>query len=368
MYYRKEQQTSMKHYKKLLAILLTAMLALGLFAPLAHAAPEGDATIVLTGWHTGILQVLAGFWQPLPVPFWNEASDGAVAYCLDSDLDSPDGDGYSMTGDLFSEDVQRGIRAILLHGYPNDCGGLTETEARYATQTAIWSSMYEAGRVGYNFYARNRLRPAAGNQAVYDYYLSLLNYAWAGDEHIDGSVSTSVATLAHNGSGQLEGTATITIHGYQGYRIDGSKLPPGVTAVGNTYLDGDTITVTAPMRYMGQTVEIQDAIVLLDTRSTANVFWFEPDNSNKQRMVVYSYEFQDVFTSNLVFTSEVMEGALRIRKSVSDGSSPAGFQFELHDGSGVLIGTFTTDVSGVIDIPNLAAGPYSVVEINIPAG
>ena len=33
----------MKYVKRILGILLTAMLALGLFAPLAHAAP-GDVT------------------------------------------------------------------------------------------------------------------------------------------------------------------------------------------------------------------------------------------------------------------------------------------------------------------------------------
>jgi hypothetical protein len=43
------------------------------------------------------------------------------------------------------------------------------------------------------------------------------------------------------------------------------------------------------MSYLGQTVTMEDAIVLRDTRSTANVFWYEPGLGSKQRMVVFSY-------------------------------------------------------------------------------
>jgi len=363
----------MKHYKKLLAILLTAMLALGLFAPLAHAAPDGSAGIVLTDWHTGMMQILAGIWQSLPVPFWNEAGSGAVSYCLESDKDPPDGEGYGMTGALYSDDVQKGIRAILLHGFPNDSGGLTEIEARYATQAAIWTHMYEAAGVGYYFYAPKLVRPAEGYQAVYDYYLGLLEHARAGDDHIDGSVSIPIATLAPDGSGRLAGTATIAIDGYRGYRIDESRLPPGVTAAGVTYADGDTVTVTAPLSFAGQTVEMRDAVVLLDTRSAANVFWYEPDTGGLQKMVVFSYEFQDVLTGDLVFTSEEIPlGTIRIHKYNTDPEmgnySLAGAEFEIRDDQGALADAVTTDANGMANSKELPLGSYTVSEKTAPYG
>jgi len=61
-------------------------------------------------------------------------------------------------------------------------------------------------------------------------------------------------------------------------------------------------------------------------------------------------------------------GSLEIVKTVDDGGSVAGFQFEVRDGGDALIGTYTTDATGRLVIPNLAAGTYWVKEINIPAG
>jgi len=363
----------MKNLKRILSTFLAVLLAFCVAIPTAHAAPDNSTGIDTISGERGIFEVDYGPpWYglyPLTVPFWvTTDSSGSVAYCLESDQDQPWGDGYGVSQALFDETVSKGIRAILLHGMPNDCGGLTEREARYATQTAIWTWMLEAGGVGYPFYAQDSVFPAAGRQAVYDFYLALLEHARAGDDHINGGVSTSVATLTDDGSGHLAGTATVTISAYQGYRIDQGKLPPSVTTTGGTYLDGDTITITAPMSYLGRTVTMADAIVLLDTRSTANIFWYEPDGGNIQKMVVFNYELQDVFTGSLTFTSEITTGTLRICKSVTDGSSPAGFRFELRDIDGALIGTYTMDASGEIDIPGLAAGPYSVEEIDIPPG
>jgi len=130
----------MKHIKRISAFLLTAILALGLFAPLAHAAPDGNTAIVDAGGANGIFEVLlGGAWTPLSVPFWIEENGGNVSFCLESNKSAPEGDGYSMSEALYSEYVQTGVRAILLHGFPNDSGGLSETEARYATQAAIWT-------------------------------------------------------------------------------------------------------------------------------------------------------------------------------------------------------------------------------------
>jgi len=68
------------------------------------------------------------------------------------------------------------------------------------------------------------------------------------------------------------------------------------------------------------------------------------------------------------FTNRRMDGQIRIEKSVQGGGSAAGFEFEVRNAAGDLIGTFTSGANGQVTIPNLPAGQYTVREINIPAG
>ncbi|MDR2686708.1 MAG: Cys-Gln thioester bond-forming surface protein, partial [Oscillospiraceae bacterium] len=365
--------------KRIISFLIAALLAFGVAAPLAHAAPADNINIIGMGGDTGIFEYDYGDPEhtmiPLTVPFFMETNDGNIAFCLESDKSQPMGDGYNISQAFYSENVQRGVRAILLHGLPNDDGGLEMTAAWYATQVAIWTWMLEAGGVGYPFYAQDRLHPVAGNQAVYDYYLALLGYAWAGNDHINGGVSTSVTTLTPNGSGQLVGTTEINFSVYQGYRIDQSKLPPGITATGVTYEDGDTITITAPMSYIGQSIEAVDAIVLLDTRSTANVFWYEAGAGSLQKMVVFNYEFQDVFTGRLVFTSEDIPqtGIIYLNKSNRDKSkgdySLAGAVYRVFErNTGKSVADIITDADGYAQTGPLPLVDYHMREVAAPYG
>ena len=199
----------MKNHRKLLLILFAALLALGLFAPLAHAAPWNNTFITCTGSETGIFEIFGeSDWQPLPIPFWGETSSRSIAYCLESGKSPPNCDSYSVSQALYDETVTRGIRAILLHGFPNGLGGLTETQAHYATQVAIWSWMQEAADVGSYCYAEVNLRPAAGYQAVYSYYQGLLDYARRGVDTVNYSArfNPHPVVLSPNGSGRLVGT------------------------------------------------------------------------------------------------------------------------------------------------------------------
>jgi len=359
----------MKYSKRILSILLAALLTLSIAAlPPARAAPGDEIRIVNVGSGRILETFVEGAWWAMPVPFW-ASGDGSVAYCLESDKDSPINDGYGMAEALYNESVSRGIRAILLHGWPNDDGGLDPTAARCATQAALWSWMFEAGGVGENSYARENIRAPEGRQAVYDYYASLLDYAYAGADRINGSASLSHAILADDGSGRLVGIAAIYVNAYQGYRIDESKLPPGVTAAGVTYRNGDTITITAPMSYLGQTIRMEGAIVLLDTRSADNVFWYTPERSNLQKMAVFNLEVQDVLWDGLVFTSELPKGALRINKIEADTSVPlAGAVFEIRTPDGALVDTVSSNAQGQAMSKQLPHGDYLVTEITAPPG
>jgi len=129
----------MKHIKRILSILIAALLAFG-FVPVAHAATSGDIQILGMGGDEGIFEFFNGSqWKSLTVPFWRSLPDGNYAFCLESHKEQPMGDNYNLSGALYSENVLAGVRSILLYGFPNKFGALTEDEAHYATQAAIWT-------------------------------------------------------------------------------------------------------------------------------------------------------------------------------------------------------------------------------------
>jgi uncharacterized surface anchored protein len=66
------------------------------------------------------------------------------------------------------------------------------------------------------------------------------------------------------------------------------------------------------------------------------------------------------------FRLEVSTGNLSILKTTQfNGGSVGGFQFEVRNEAGTLIGNYTSGTDGTIYIPNLQAGTYSVKEINL---
>ena len=359
--------------KRFLSILLAALLALGIVVPAAYAAPGNNVRIIGVGGDTGIFEVyFSNTWNPLNVPYWRIQDQFALAYCLESDAGSPIDEGYRVSAAMYNTAVVNGIKAILLHGAPNDTGGLTAGQAWYATQTAVWTWMYEQAGVGKPFYEQSKVRAAVGEQATYNFYLQLLGYARNNNQTISFGISTtpSTITLTDNGSGQLVGTTTVNLQNINGgYTIDQAKIPSGIGVYGNTMQNGDVITVMAPISYAGQTVTINDVLIAHDSRVASNVFWYAPDQNNMQNMVVFNYEFQPVLTSKLTLSSaEQPKGRMVIDKTVTGGGSPAGFQFEVRNNSNTLVGTYTTDSAGRISIPELPTGWYSIKEINIPAG
>lgn len=359
----------MKIFTRIICIFMAALMAAGLTVP-AQAALTNDLHINTIGGSEGLFEVqrsFGGSWVLLPVPFWATVESRNISYCLESDMEQPKGEGYNITQSLYSGKVLTGIQAILMHGAPNNLGGLTGVEAVYATQIAIWCWMNEAANVGHSFYLTNRIRATSGNEAVYAYFVSLLAKARAGDVSVahNLNISSNPIELTDNGKGQLTGTTTVRFTNLNGsYAIDQNKVPTGVTVQGNTYLNGDTITITAPTSYAGQTVSMKGVIFATDTRTPANVFWYAPNSSGLQNMLVYDYTLQPVLWLDMSFTSQSL-GELSIIKTVTNGSGLAGFQFELRRG-GQLIGTYTTDTQGKLNVKDLLAGTYTVKEVNLP--
>jgi len=367
----------MKHTKRILSILIAALLAFGIAIPSAYAAPDNDTLIFSVGGDTGIFEIYNGQeWKALTVPFWMEAGDGSWAFCLESHKEQPMGDNYSMSSALYSANVLRGVRAILLYGFPNVLGGLTETQAHYATQAAIWTWMYEAAGVGYQSYAEENLRPTSGNQAVYSYYQKLMDYARRGVDTVNYSarLNPNPVILRPNGSGRLVGTTTMEfLENVDSYSIDQRNLPALTTIDGNTYRNGDTVTVTAPLEYAGSTFTTHDIFHLSSTRTPANIFWYEPGGGDLQNMVVYDMSFQPAAAIPLtIICEDIKQGRIIIQKTNANPSmgnySLAGAEFDIFTGTREFMETITTNADGFVQSKMLDLGNYIVVEKKAPNG
>ena len=83
-----------------------------------------------------------------------------------------------------------------------------------------------------------------------------------------------------------------------------------------------------------------------------------------QGLVMSGQEVSDPI--NAYVKVKVSYGSLAIVKTTQNNNgSVSGFTFEVRNSAGTLIGTYTTNSTGKIDIPNLQPGTYSVKEINL---
>ena len=250
--------------KKFISILLAVIMIAGIFSgsgiSTVSASPGNNPEIYCYGGFgsPGALEYQrrdTGEWVDISCPFWRTRETLAISYCLESDAEGPLGDGESYKAvnfsAVYSARTLNGIRAILLHGYPCNTGGLSENEAQYATQLAIWSWMYESADVGYSIYEPSRIRAGAGYTGVYNMYQNLLTRARNNDQNVGShSISISPSTVVlNNVGGQLQGTATVTFNNLNGhYSIDQSKLPAGVTITPATRESNDRYNTGAAVQ------------------------------------------------------------------------------------------------------------------------
>jgi len=364
--------------KKSISILLAVIMIAGLFSgigvPTVNAAPGSNPEIYCYGGFgsPGALEYRrndTGEWVDISCPYWRTRETGAVSFCLESDMDSPNGESYRQVNfsAVYSAGTLNGIRAMLLHGYPNDYNGLSEDEAHYATQIAIWSWMYENAGVGYSIYDPGRIRAGAGYTGVYNMYHRLLNYARNNDQNVGAhGISVSPSTVVLNSvDGQIQGTTTVSFSNLNGhFSVDQSKLPAGVTITPTTGYHGQTLTIRSTSAFNGDTVTMNNVIIGYDSRRPSNVFWYEPSDPSYQNMVTFDMNFEAAAYASLSF--RVNAGNLSIIKTTKNNNgNVAGFQFEVRNSSNILIGTYTSTSTGKIDIPNLVPGWYSVREINL---
>ena len=152
--------------------LLCLVLAVSLLLPMTVGALAGSTTIGTDASRPEYFEALgaSGNYNPLKTPYHYDKTTGNVAYCLEHKKDSPSSSAEYTDFDasaLWGQNTVTGIQAIVDHGYPNSCGGLSEEQAHYATANAIRAWMKESADVGDEFMRvdKGHVRPLSGTAA-----------------------------------------------------------------------------------------------------------------------------------------------------------------------------------------------------------
>ncbi len=247
-------------------------------------------------------------WKDLKTPehYIVGTSPEQVAYCLQHKNDSPSNSSYNDSDILgtYSARVQTGLRIIFENGYPYSTGGLTATEARYATANAVRFWLSENGdSAQYNFtnlgaYSDSQLRSyAAGGQIgskiransgytdVLQFSIELLIKARS-QGLMTHSISLSAPSMSISG-GYFVGTARVyTTNMNGGYVLNTSGLPSGSSVSGYTGQSGDTLTIWVPMSEANANRSFSISATGRDNRTRSNMFAYAPTKSSLQRVIV----------------------------------------------------------------------------------
>ncbi len=319
----------------------------------------------------------SGTWKDLNTPPHWVVETGEVAYCVDHKADSPSGDETYSAFDpqaLYSSTTYYGLLAILKAGYPYKTGGLTASQARYATANAIRAWLSESAGIGYNFMTLSRgfVRSKSGQQATYDFLVSLV-YKARNNEQPVFSISTNPSNVKLSYQGErLTGQFKIVFSNINGYySIDTSKLPSGVTISGYTGSNGDVLTISAPTSYAGQKITLSNIFEAHDTRATSNMYWFETNGDEQPVLVPVTDTTKPVVSGSMTFNSDAL-GYIEIIKTNANPEmgdySLAGAVFEVKDDTGNTVAEITTGNNGYAKTGYLPLGEYTVKETTAPYG
>lgn len=314
----------------------------------------------------------SGTWEDLNTPKHVVNETGDVAYCLQHKLGNPHGLGYSSTNplDSYSSRTVLGIQIILENGFPCSTNGFSATEAQYATANAIRFWLSEEGADSqWNFTNRaerpNAIRAKSGYQSLLNWSDHLLQLA-RNQQLMPHSVSFSPSSMELTTSGDyFVGTTKVTLVNCSGgYTLDKSGLPSGTVVDGFTGRNGDTLTIKVPKKYGNQSIRLN--ATGYDNRSTANVFWYVPSNSNYQRFVTYADDgFQPSADGAFRMTTPAY-GKIKIVKSDEDGRLLSGVVFGVYSDSACkkLVTKITTGSDGTAATGDLELSTFYVKEIS----
>lgn len=314
----------------------------------------------------------SGDWEDLNTPRHVINETGDVAYCLQHKLGNPHGQGYSSMNPLdnYSSRTVTGIQIILENGYPCNTNGFSAIEAQYATANAVRFWLSEEGADGqWNFTNRaerpNAIRAKSGYQSLLNWSDHLLQLA-RNQQLLSHSVSFSPSSMELTTSGDyFVGTTRVSLVNCSGgYTLDQGSLPSGSVVEGFTGRNGDTLTIKVPKQYGNQSIRL-DATGY-DNRTTANVFWYAPDDSDYQKVVAYADDGFKPSADGVLRMTTPAYGKIKIVKSGEDGKLLPGVVFGVYSDSACtkLVTKLTTGSDGTATTGDLELSTFYVKEIS----
>lgn len=371
--------TKLLWHRKLCMLFCVILIFCGILPVTAHA----DYGSVTTGYLYSYFQTFGsnGTWKDIQTPSHWIVETGEVAYCLQTNKDTPYGSGYSTVDGsaYYSQYVLTGLQAILENGYPVSTGGYAADEARYATANTIRFWLAENYCDGVPQYLNlnvngNYIRGKSGYEGLYSWALGLVQLARNQSVSVPttGSISFSVdpLNLTEDAGGEFfTGSVTVRKTINNGYGLS-HNLPEGSTLSGYTSNDGDQLSIQIPTSYAGQSYRLE--AYGAHRVNTAKLFFWEPDASNQQRVVTCVIDLESSFISTYLTVNTPVAaprtGSIRLTKTGEDSTPLPGVSFALYDAEQSLVSSGTTDENGVLIFNDLPLGSYSYAETATVAG
>jgi len=315
---------------------------------------------------------------------WIYNQDYVYAFCIEHGVSIPDKTSYRGSSsathgnkwEAMSENQRKLIQLALTYGYPNGGNVVTSRDANAcyaATQLIVW-------QISFNFRTsatalNDRTVPMANhtgtmteqllrNAHLKRFYDAILS-SMAKHYTIPSFAGTSIASAPTHALNYVNGQYTLTLTDTNGALSEFYGIDAGGVGVS---VSGNTMTITSPVPF-GNVATISIARALPQSQMTTGfLIWSVPgkEGDNQDMVTGVNHDPVHAFINVTALEAPKPKGTLRIEKTATGMPLPSGFQFEVRNSDNTLIGTYTTDASGRITIPDLTVGLYSVKEINIP--
>ena len=309
---------------------------------------------------------------------WVYNRDYAYAFCIEWGIPIRDDKEYIGSSDpshgnkwaAMSPSQQRLLMLALSYGYPNrtDLEDSKDANACYsATQLIVWqiSTGFRTSATSLN----DKTYPMAGysgtmteqltrNQHLKRYYDRILEDMRRHDimpDFTGSSLNPPTYELTPSG-GVYKATFTDRNGVLEDFYVSSSA---GL----HTQISGNTLTVTSNSPITSdKTVELTRRMPSTN-HTTGFLIWSVPGKESSNQDMVTGVD-NDPQKRYIKFKAST--GNLSIIKTTQhNNGSVAGFKFEVRDSSNKLVGQYTSLESGVIHIPDLQAGRYSVKEVDL---
>ena len=325
---------------------------------------------------------------------YQDTSDGSVAYCLNSALESPDGgQSYGNAGNgtgRISEAGMAAVRLVIGDGYPLNARywtqrGIPEDAQRQATQLAIWAVLASLGEADSNadYFAYDYAVPINLQDVdAASMYRTLAGNALSGVQ-LPRSVSFGAAEISADASaGTVSVRIPVSAENLEAYTVQFSGLAEGTAVT----LNGQPLA-SASWRTETGISDSREFVLSFPWEGNGGrtlaltaegygggagqVTVFEPDDPSYQTMgkvqkIGETYAARQ--ETELMIPDE--PGRVRLRKTDAESGEPLpGVEFGLYvSGSSEPVCLLETDEDGYALSGYLADGIYEIREVRVPEG